>query len=180
MRGPFCWSSQKFMFYFCSAFCRFNWGRGVASFYRDEDCEVTDAAVKTATATYPLEEIVNLRAEHRLWNKESEPTLALLSVGFVWFFVDLVERVVPVLMYGQALSVWGYVMVFLIFTSCVLLFMAGMRLVRGKKYHLTFKKSDENSRQGRLVTLVEADALEPLERIALVIRDAQMALKQRG
>jgi hypothetical protein len=152
----------------------------VASFYQDMNIEVTDVVVKTSADTYPLEQITNLKAEHRLWSRESEPVLALLIVGFFWFFIDLVQRVSPIILSEAPLSVWEYVMAFLTFVSCVLLLLVAVRLIRGKKFHLTFSQHRAGQRGFALVELATADELDPLEKIAVAIREAQASMKKAG
>ncbi len=149
----------------------------MTQFYCDREIEVTDVAVKTATDAYPLKQIMDLRAEHRLWKKESEPVLALLFVGFVWLFALFVERISPIFMPEAALSIRGAVMAFLSFVSCVFLFLAGVRLIRGNKYHLSFNQYDGVGTKPAFVTLAEADELERLEKIATAIREARAALR---
>ena len=70
MRGPFfvAWKNIYVLLLFrVEPFSRES---GVTEFYRDEEIEVTDVAVKTMSETYPLEQIASLRAEYRLWSKE--------------------------------------------------------------------------------------------------------------
>jgi hypothetical protein len=149
----------------------------VASFYRDAEIEVTDAVVKTASEIYPLEQIADLKAEKRYWG--SGAAAALLAAGLLWLPAGFIgANALEGVLDADGSSNFGRMIGFATLVPSGLLLAQSVRLFWAKKYRLTFNWHFSGMSGFAFVELTESNELEPMEKIATAIRDAQAAMKR--
>ena len=149
-------------------------GGGVASFYRDAEIEVTNVAVKTASETYPLGQIANLKVEERFWWRGT--AFALFVAAFLWLPVGFLLP--PALAFALEVEPGhriGRASVFAALIPCGLLLAQSARLLWAEKYHLTFNWHFAGLSGFAFVELAQAAELESLEKISSSIREAQVS-----
>ncbi len=153
----------------------------MASFYRDAAIEVTESAVKTASETYPLEQIANLKAEKRFWWRGAAALLFLAAL--LWLpiaYVAMTEAQAVMDSSPGGNGNWGRLIGFVVFVPCGFLLIKSAKLLWSKQYHLTLHWHFSGMSGFAFVDLAQADELAPLEKIATAIREAQAALSKAG
>lgn len=149
----------------------------MANFYRDAEIEVTDMAVITASETYPLGQIANLKAEKRFWWRGT--AAVLLVAAFLWLPIGfLLPYALAVALEADPSGSLRRLPVFAAFVPSGLLLAQSARLLWAEKYHLTFNWHFAGLSGFAFVELVDANELESLEKIATAIEEAQTALKK--